>query len=1032
MGQKDSQRKEKEKLKKEDVHVNSVFNDTVNKAQNRVFNGLHCLYTNADSLPNKLDELKARLQDMEKTPEIIGITEIYPKNCRYLPSKAELGIDGFELFLNATSKNVRGTALYVKNDLQAEEINLIDKFQECILVKLKLTKGDNLLIGCMYKSPNSTTENIEELNKAIIQISNNKAFSHILLMGDFNYPKLNWKEWKNYGDKIGGDFMECIRDGFLHQHVTGYTRTREGCEPSTIDLVLTNEEDMIDVITHESPLGHSDHCILLFNYRCYYQKNNVNTTEKWNFNKGDYNKMSKALDHDWDEIFQDMNANQMYETFISCFNEGKDKYIPKIRQRATEKAKKHNYLPLDKKTTEKIKKKHKLWQKYMETRDQKQYKDYVKLRNQVKSEVRKAKRIMEKDIAKNAKENPKKFWKYANSKRKTRTGISELKYTHNGEITSTKNDQEKANVLANFFTSVFTNEPQGEIPTLQMRNPRYPYIEKNFEEKDVKKLLEELNPNKSMGPDGLHPKALKELSNILAKPLTMIFNKSMEDGNVPQIWKLGNITAIFKKGDKSDPGNYRPVSLTSVICKTMEKLVRNNIVDHMKKNNLFSNMQFGFISGRSTTLQLLKVMDEWTEIIDSGGYIDSVYMDFMKAFDKVPHRRLIGKMKSYGIGQTTINWVKNFLSERKQRVTVNGEVSACHDVTSGIPQGSVLGPILFVIYINDMPDCVEATAYLFADDTKIYKEVREKTKCGSLQNDLDNLQKWSDTWLLKFHPNKCKVMSIANKRREDLNKDYHLYDEKGEVRLELSEGEKDIGVLVDDQLNFSKHIQQQINKANSIMGLIRRTYTFLDEQSFKYLFQALVRPHLEYAAAVWSPYKQADIENIENVQKRATKQVPTLKNLEYPDRLRKLKMPTLKYRRLRGDMIETFKIMAGIYDKTVTEDFLIKDDNSRTRGHEKKLKKKYCRLNIRKYSFTNRVVDTWNSLPSELINAKTVVQFEIGLDRHWEQQEVKYDFRAELNINLRSRLGGDENLQQNKKENELDLVAEQASVQNSS
>ena len=168
----------------------------------------------------------------------------------------------------------------------------------------------------------------------------------------------------------------------------------------------------------------------------------------------------------------------------------------------------------------------------------------------------------------------------------------------------------------------------------------------------------------------------------------------------------GNITALFKKGDKTEPGNYRPVSLTSVICKTMEQLVRETIVKHMSANKLLCNKQFGFISGRSTALQLLKVMDEWTDILDKDGKFDSMYMNFMKAFDKVPHRRLLHKMHRYKISEKVIKWVESFLSNRIQKVIVNDTESKCHQVTSRIPQGSILGPILFVIYINDMPEMV--------------------------------------------------------------------------------------------------------------------------------------------------------------------------------------------------------------------------------------------------------------------------------------------------------------------------------------
>ena len=630
---------------------------------------------------------------------------------------------------------------------------------------------------------------------------------------------------------------------------------------------------------------------------------------------------------------------------------------------------------------------------------------------------------MEKEIAQNAKSNPKIFWKYANSKRKTNTGISELKFkSEEGEERKTTTDKEKAEVLASFFSSVFTIEPEGDLPLMHPIEVKQECIEKTYKESEILKLLQNLDVNKSCGPDGLHPKMLKELSATISKPITTIFNSSMCKGLVPKLWKEGNITALFKKGDKTEPGNYRPVSLTSVICKTMEKLVRETIVKHMSANKLFSNKQFGFISGRSTTLQLLKVMDEWTKILDKGGKIDSVYMDFMKAFDKVPHRRLLHKMHRYKISEKEIKWVESFLNNRTQKVIINGTESNCHHVTSGIPQGSVLGPILFVIYINDMPEMVESSTYLFADDTKIFREIREEKDEKMLQVDLDNLQSWSDTWLLKFHPNKCKVMSVANTSVDKGTKHYHLYNNDGNrIELKQSDGEKDIGVFVDENLFFNKHIQNQVNKANSIMGLIRRTYTYLDEQSFKYLFQALVRPHIEYAEAVWSPFKVGDIEKIENVQRRATKQVPTLKNMEYNERLKKLKMPTLKYRRMRGDMIEVFKIINDIYDPLTTVDMFELNTTSNTRGHSKKMKIKTSRLNVRKYTFVVRIVEIWNSLPESVIQAKTVKNFEIGLDEHWKHQECKYDFTA--NINIRSNSGSDVKSRINDVDLEADIVA---------
>ena len=222
-----------------------------------------------------------------------------------------------------------------------------------------------------------------------------------------------------------------------------------------------------------------------------------------------------------------------------------------------------------------------------------------------------------------------------------------------------------------FFTSVFTREPDGSwyLPEPIKAGHK---LELEITKESVLKILNKLKISKSPGPDALHPRILFEIRDEICEPLSIIFNTSLRTGVVPQDWKSANITAIYKKGSKKIAGNYRPISLTCIVCKLMETLVRNSLVEYMKKNNLFSNQQYGFISGRSTVLQLIRVLDRWTEILDKGGSIDVIYCDFMKAFDKVPHRRLIEKLEYYGIGDPLLSWIRAFLSNRKQRVAVNG------------------------------------------------------------------------------------------------------------------------------------------------------------------------------------------------------------------------------------------------------------------------------------------------------------------------------------------------------------------------
>ena len=558
----------------------------------------------------------------------------------------------------------------------------------------------------------------------------------------------------------------------------------------------------------------------------------------------------------------------------------------------------------------------------------------------------------------------------------------------NGEKKYAKDDKDKAEVFVQYFSSVFTQESDDVLPHFEERKYKEVLDNIKITRGDILKKLKKIKINKSPGPDQIHPRVLHEISTEISEPLEYIFQSSIANQKLPTQWKHAKVTAIYKKGPKTKPQNYRPVSLTCIICKILEGIIRDHITAHMKINNLFSDKQFGFIEGRSTTLQLLYVLDIWTEILDEGGSLDAIYCDFMKAFDKVPHKRLIYKVSKYGIKGNILGWIESFLSNRTQLVVVGGEESSRLPVTSGIPQGSVLGPLLFVIYINDLPEVVDKNsfAFLFADDTKVFRRIRSHADRVILQKDIKNLKIWSDTWLLKFHPDKCVSMTIQNSTT--LNEhDYFMGDHK----LSHSACEKDIGVFIDQNLKFDVHINTAVNKANKILAVTRKTFECIDDEIFCLVFKGLVRPHLEFAAPVWSPHLIKHKDMLENVQRRATKMVPGLSNLSYSERLIKLKLPTLAYRRARGDMIQVFKLTHDKigYDKSLPP--LLKYSSTGLRGHEKKLYVPGANKDIRKYSFSNRVISIWNSLPKEIISAESVKEFERGLDNFWTNQEIKYD-----------------------------------------
>ena len=492
---------------------------------------------------------------------------------------------------------------------------------------------------------------------------------------------------------------------------------------------------------------------------------------------------------------------------------------------------------------------------------------------------------------------------------------------------------------------------------------------------EVDKLLQGLNVTKSMGPDNMHPFMLKSLGKTVSKPVTLIFQKSLNEGRVPCDWKCAKITPLFKKGKKSVVNNYRPVSLTSILCKCLEKIIRSRMMEHLDKYNILSEHQFGFRSGRSCALQLLDVLEDWSVFVDSEKSWDTVYLDLAKAFDKVSHQRLLRKVSAAGIKGNVLSWIGDFLSNRKQCVQVKGHVSDWKDVLSGVPQGSVLGPILFLLYVNDLPDIINSKIKTFADDTKVYETTEN---CNSLQHDLNKICAWANKWELTFNVDKCKVMHYG---KSNGNFEYSMNSKK---LCEVSE-ESDLGVTFQDDLKFNKHVSFKVQKANSILGLISRSFEYISRESYVQLYKALVRPHLEYGNAVWHPYLRKEIEMLENVQRRFSRLVPGLRDLQYSDRLKCLNLPSLAHRRKRGDIIQCFKIVKGLEDIPCERFYRIVQ--TRTRGHCYKLDKPRSQTNFRLRSFSQRTISDWNKLPSHVVAAKTVNSFKNRIDKLWDDEK---------------------------------------------
>ena len=936
----------------------SVDSEVMSKPKNI----LKCMYFNARSILNKLDELELYIKD--ENLDIVGVTETWLTE-EILTS--EVSIDGYTLVRRDRKDLIKlrggGVAIYVKNDINVLERDDLNNqlFPETVWCEL-VFKGEKTLLGVLYRAPDSLSIN----NEAMYSLIHKVGKENVVIMGDFNFPEL---KWTSRGDTVHDHpFITCINDNFFEQLVDKPTRG-----DSILDLVLCSDKSFVENLTVEEPFATSDHHIIRFSLVV---NKEVATYCKisYNYFKADYNKIREYVkSREWGNLIDNSDVEKSWTALKEELLNVRNNFVP------TNKQNKNKCKWVTKEVVRCRRAKKKAWNKYVKSGKNLQlYQQYVNKRKQCTVVNKKAKEEYETKLANNIKEDSKSFYAYIRSKQRCKEKVGPLKDTLGNVV---NDDKLNADLLNRYFVSVFTNEDLNYIPepdnVFVDRNVNDGLIKVEVNETIVYKKLTEINVNKTAGVDGIHPKLLFELKNELANPLSKLFSLSVELSIVPQDWRDANVTPLFKKGSRNQPENYRPISLTSIIGKILESIIKDNLVKHLESYNLIRDSQHGFRKGRSCLTNLLDFMEVVTQYLDANQPVDLVYLDFAKAFDKVPFERLFRKLESHGVGGQALQWIKQWLSNRRQRVTINNMFSQWGEVTSGVPQGSVLGPVLFLVYINDIDLGLLSKLSKFADDSKLCKNVQNDNDREALQQDLDKLDQWSQKWQMQFNADKCSVIHLGHKNRQY---NYKL----GNHELKKSVKERDLGVIVESSMKWSEQCNAAVKSANSTLGIIRRHIKSRKKDIIIKLYKSLVRPKLEFCVQAWCPYQRKDIENIERVQHRATKLIGEFAGLDYMTRIDRAGLITLEKRRLRGDLIEVYKIIKG-FDNIDYRNFFQIADNSRTRGHRFKIVKIRARLDIRKNFFSHRVVNSWNQLPASVVDADTVNNFKNRLDKFWKE-----------------------------------------------
>lgn len=792
----------------------------------------------------------------------------------------------------------------------------------CINIHLN-GKLERIRICCVYIPSPVQSHVIEHFfDSVLVADSSYKT----LILGDFNMGGIHWDG--SPGMPLSASINpnskhELWLSDFINLHDLRQYNWVKNNKKRILDLVLS-DVNVTGLRLCVAPLSNIDayHPPLECELECDASQDNLNNKQepRFKFFKADYTKILEELGGIcWSDVFlKCSNVDSMVTTFYRIMNETITKYVPKSRSNI------HKYPTwYSKCLINALREKNKYRKLYRKFKNPLDNISFHILKDRCAKLVCKNYKNYISSIESSLTSNPKLFWSFLKQKR-SGTSSYPSSMSYDDEIAS--NRPEVCNLFASYFSSVYDSKTNNSPPSSSFTSskPIKPTVPDNpnsinlnriiFTKEVVERALKRLDPCKGAGSDGIPPVFASKCSEVVSEPLSIIFNYSLATGCFPSMWKKALIVPIFKAGSRSSIKNYRPVSILSVFGKIFESLIYPILCWHLKQ--VLIPQQHGFIKARSTASNLACFVSDVVDCMDRGSSVDAVYTDFSKAFDKVDHQILINKLYHSGITGELLDWCASYLVERFSEVVVDGFTSDVFMASSGVPQGSHLGPLFFNVFINDVQSCfLHSKIYLYADDLKVTKMIQNAVDSYLFQEDLDRFSNWCDVNKMKLNVDKCNFVHFSRKKSPY----FRLYRLNGIILREL-DVVKDLGVYVDNRLRFHVHIDKIAARSFKLLGFILRNCQDFKHYSSKIsVFNSLIRSGLEYCSVIWSPFYEIHKKRLESVQKRFLWNLSFQSNMakqltSYRSRIEFFKLTTLESRRKILDNLFLYKICNGLID----------------------------------------------------------------------------------------------------------------------